>query len=169
MELSTKQILLEALLNDEPFKVIREKIGVGKKYNLAYLCEYEGGKIWRAFQLHKNNQKSNTSSITQNIKPTNITPEKFLIALDERLEKLISNTFSNTPQITYDEIEVIELPKHLPDRLTGENRKAIKQTSIKIVENVWTEFQEYSKDTHYGSIELLSLALLEFLEKYRVR
>ncbi len=62
------------------------------------------------------------------------------------------------------------LPKQLPERLTGENY-VTKQSSVRIVENVWLEFQEFVKEAKgkFNTIELLSLAILEFLEKYRTK
>lgn len=58
------------------------------------------------------------------------------------------------------------LPEILPNRLVGKNY-AVKQTSIKIVDNVWQEFQQFIKNNKdYSGIEYLSLAILEFLEKY---
>ena len=46
----------------------------------------------------------------------------------------------------------------------------IKQTSVKLVENVWIEFGEFTKEIKgYNSIQLMSLALVEFLDRYRVK
>lgn len=74
----------------------------------------------------------------------------------------------NTNQwITKDSVEIVALPKVLPLRLQGENY-IIKQTSIKVVDNVWQEFQLFTKSNKtYSGIEYLSLALIEFLEKHR--
>lgn len=69
--------------------------------------------------------------------------------------------------LTKDSVEIVALPKVLPLRLQGENY-IIKQTSIKVVDNVWQEFQLFAKSNKtYSSIEYLSLALIEFLEKHR--
>lgn len=69
--------------------------------------------------------------------------------------------------LTKDSVEIVALPKVLPLRLQGENY-IIKQTSIKVVDNVWQEFQLFVKSNKtYSSIEYLSLALIEFLEKHR--
>ena len=77
-----------------------------------------------------------------------------------------SNTNSNT--FNEDVYEIIQLPKILPIRLQGENY-VVKQTSVKVVENEWQEFQQFVKaNKTYSSIEYLSLAILEFLEKYRL-
>lgn len=170
--------LLDMLIADESFLAIREKLGLGKKYNLKSLCEYEGGKILRAYQLHINNYKEKENELVE--QKEILTKDDFFkglsLLLNEKQNQgnLIENKGedqnSNTSCNTDDIIEIIALPKQLPERLTGENY-VTKQSSVRIVENVWVEFQEFVKEAKgkFNTIELLSLAILEFLEKYRTK
>lgn len=173
-----KELLLKLLIEDKPFGLIKKELGVNKNYNLKSLCEYLGKKYLRAYELHINNiAKSNeiVSVNNENLTKTDFlkgmnlilskiqNPEKDKILIENTaVEK--SNTNSNT--ISEDIYEIIELPKMLPVRLQGENYQ-VKQTSVKVVDNVWQEFQQFAKTNKtYSTIEYLSLAILEFLEKY---
>ena len=172
--------LLDMLIADESFLAIREKLGLGKKYNLKSLCEYEGRKILRAYQLHINNYKEKENELVE--QKEILTKDDFFkwlsLLLNEQQSQSVGNLIenkgedqnSNTSCNTDDIIEIIALPKQLPERLTGENY-VTKQSSVRIVENVWVEFQEFVKEAKgkFNTIELLSLAILEFLEKYRTK
>lgn len=175
-----KELLLKLLIEDKPFSLIKKELGVNKNYNLKSLCEYLGKKYLRAYELHINNITKSTEIALVN--DENLTKADFLKGMDLILSKiqnpekdkiLIENTVaekSNTNGNTFNEdiYEIIQLPKILPVRLQGENY-VVKQTSVKVVDNVWQEFQQFVKaNKTYSSIEYLSLAILEFLEKYRL-
>lgn len=173
-----KKLLLNMLIEDVPFTQIRKNLGLGLSYNLKTLCEYLGHKYIKAYNLHINNFnkkdraliESNTNSITNE---EILTKEDFLKGMDFLVSKLAEN--KNTPLVEFNSkiknnddevVEIVALPKVLPQRLQGENY-VVKQTSVKVVDNVWQEFQQFIKSRkNYSSIEYLSLAILEFLEKY---
>lgn len=173
-----KKLLLNMLIEDVPFTQIRKNLGLGLSYNLKTLCEYLGHKYIKAYNLHINNFnkkdlaliESNTNSITNE---EILTKEDFLKGMDFLISKLAEN--KNTPLVEFNSkiknnddevVEIVALPKVLPQRLQGENY-VVKQTSVKVVDNVWQEFQQFIKSRkNYSSIEYLSLAILEFLEKY---
>lgn len=168
--------LLEMLLDDENFSTIRKELNVGERYNLKSLCEYEGGKIEKAYKLHRNNYKEKKNKDNSLATTNFLTEEAFLQGmsiLSTQINKInVAN--NNETKIEYkkdvdDTIVLNTLPKVLPNRLQGENY-VIKQTSIKVVENVYNEFINYCKNkkSGYSTIELYSLALLEFIEKYRI-
>lgn len=169
-----KKILLEMLINDVPFSKIKKELNLGVNYNLKSLCEYLGHKYAKAYEIHINNFPKNsiTNRITDN---ETLTKEDFLKGMDFLLSQMKENK-NNTSLLENKDVknnqendifEVIELPKILPQRLQGENYQ-VKQTSVKVVDNVWQEFQQFVKtNKRFSSIEYLSLAILEFLEKYR--
>lgn len=174
-----KKLLLNMLIEDVPFTQIRKNLGLGLSYNLKTLCEYLGQKYIKAYNLHINNFnkkdlaliESNTNNITNE---EILTKEDFLKGMDFLVSKLAEN--KNIPLVEFDSkiknnddeiLEIVALPKVLPQRLQGENY-IVKQTSVKVVDNVWQEFQQFVKShKNYSGIEYLSLAILEFLEKYR--
>lgn len=78
------------------------------------------------------------------------------------LEKAYKLYIKNYNQSDNDKID---FPKILPIELSGVNYK-VKQTSIKVIEGAYTKFNELCEDSYYSKIELISLALLEFVEKY---
>lgn len=170
-----KKILLEMLLEDMPFVKIKERLGLHKNYNLKAHCEYLGHKYKKAFEMHINNFKDNTQLAIQ--KGEVLNKEDFIKGLDLIINQIKFIEQKNNNQLDYknkevdrkeDIVELIELPSTLPLRLQGENYE-VKQTSIKVIANVWEEFQHFVKNNkRYNSIEYISLALLEFLEKYRV-
>lgn len=170
-----KEFLLKALIEDQSFSFIRQKLGVNKNYNLKTLCEYLGGKYLKAYNLHINNHKSTSLALAEDI----LTKSDFVKGMDfivsqlkiENNNKLLENkTQIESKQNKNDDVyEIVQLPKVLPTRLQGENYQ-VKQTSVKVVDNVWQEFQQFVKSNKtYSSIEYLSLAILEFLEKYRTQ
>lgn len=171
-----KELLLKLLIEDKPFSQIKTKLGLNKNYNLKSLCEYLGHKYKKAYELHINNiSKSNELTISNE----NLTKADFAkgmelilsqIKSEQNNDKLLKIESSEYKDIKDKDIyEIIQLPKTLPFRLQGENY-IVKQTSVKIIENVWQEFQSFSKTNKtYTTIEYLSLALLEFLEKYRIK
>lgn len=184
LTISQQNKLLEMLLDDENFSLIRKELNVGERYNLKALCEYYGGKLYKAYKLHRNNyrEENNTTNkpiIIENSLSEVLTKEDFFKSMSILSSQIKSiNTENNLLEESNKKDDKIEnsiineiilntLPKVLPDRLQGENYK-VKQTSIKVVENVYNEFTEYCKGKKgFSLIELHSLALLEFLEKYR--
>ena len=178
-----KKELLIMLIDDVPLGTIKKHLNLNKNYNLKLLCEYLGKKYQKAYNLHIFNyhQKNEiVSIIDKNI----LTKADFLKGLDflmsrmgEYNQKRVENHSSqenqenklNTKLKDEEILEIVELPKTLPRRLQGENY-IVKQTSVKIVKNVWEEFQSFTKiNKTYTTIEMLSLAILEFLEKYSVK
>lgn len=171
-----KELLLKMLIEDQPFNIIKQKLGVNKNYNLKSLCEYLGYKYKKAYELHINNISKNTDLT---LSDETLTKADFIKGMDflasqikfaEKSNERMLEDKSENKEIkkTTDEVyEIVQLPKVLPLRLQGENYQ-VKQTSVKVVENVWQEFQHFVKaNKTYSSIEYLSLAILEFLEKYR--
>ena len=177
--------LLEMLLDDENFSAIRKELNVGERYNLKSLCEYYGGKLYKAYKLHRNNYREeknindNKLTIIENTSSEFLSKEDFfksMSILSSQIKSInIGNNLLEESNQKEDKIEnniineivINTLPKVLPDRLQGENYR-VKQTSVKVVENVYNEFTEYCKGKKgFSTIELHSLALLEFLEKYR--
>lgn len=175
--------LLEMLLDDENFSIIRKELNVGERYNLKSLCEYYGGKLDKAYKLHRNNYREkntdNKLAVIENASSEFLSKEDFfksMSILSSQIKSInIGNNLLEESNQKEDKIEnniineivINTLPKVLPDRLQGENYR-VKQTSVKVVENVYNEFTEYCKGKKgFSTIELHSLALLEFLEKYR--
>lgn len=170
------KILLELLIADRPFTEIRKELGLGAKYDIKSYCEYQGGKLYKAYKLHVNNyKKENEKELVPQNSILNLSQEEFYKALmiisskaSENQQIQIENK-SNTKSITDEDImEIVELPKSLPLELVGENYK-VKQTSIKVIDGVYEQFNEFCKGNHYSKTELISLALLEFIKKYGVK
>lgn len=162
LSLEQQNKLIHMLLEDESFTKIRKALNLGERYNIKNLCEYYGGKLYKAYNLHINNYRKEYKLVEHS--PI-LTKDEFYKTI-----QMLSTQLQQQDLITNNEEIVINvLPKTLPCRLQGENYK-IKQTSIKIIDNVYNEFTQYCKQkkNHYSSIELHSLALLEFLEKYRI-
>lgn len=61
--------------------------------------------------------------------------------------------------------EIMKIPNMLPNELVGENY-VVKTTSVKVIDGIWNNFKKIQKSSTHSSIEILSLALLEFTEKY---
>lgn len=167
-----EKLLLELLLEDKPFTEIRKKIGTGYKYDIKSYCEYVGGKLDKAYKMHINNyKKENDKELSLKSSVASLSQEDFfkaLLTLSKQGEnKSITKSITQKNAEGNEEIvDIIALPKVLPLELSGENYK-IKQTSIKVIEGPYEEFNEFCKGNHYSKVELLSLALLEFIEKYR--
>lgn len=176
LSLEEKELLLKLLIEDQPFSLIKKKLGLNKNYNLKSLCEYLGKKYMKAYELHINNFCKNEVAIPNN---ENLTKEDFFKGMEmvisqikfneENNERLLKLESTNHKEIEKNDdiFEIIQLPKVLPLRLQGTNYQ-VRQTSVKVVDNIWQEFQQFTKTNKtYTSIEYLSLAILEFLEKYR--
>lgn len=177
MKVLTKEqneILLNLLIEDRPFTEIRKALEVGAKYDIKSYCEYQGGKLYRAYKLHSNNYKNEERELIPQNSILNLSQEEFYKALMAISNKSLENqqfkieNKSNTKSITEEIVDIIELPKSLPLELVGENYK-VKQTSIKVIEGVYDKFNDFCKDNHYSKTELISLALLEFINKYGVK
>lgn len=176
-----KKELLIMLIDDVPLGTIKKHLNLNKNYNLKLLCEYLGKKYQKAYNLHIANYPQKNEIVSIEDKNT-LTKADFLKGLDYLMSRMgESNQIrlenhspkeENKPNIKLKDeeiLEIVELPKTLPQRLQGENY-IVKQTSVKIVENVWQEFQNFTKiNKTYSTIEMLSLAILEFLEKYSVK
>lgn len=164
-----RKILMDLLLDDRPFKEIKEKLKVNKNYNLKELCDYNGKKFSKAWKIHKNNiPKSNTKSITI-IEDQTLTKNDFKNGL-EMLAGILKNksdTKSITLNKTNDITDIIAIPDILPDKLEGVHYIPV-AASVKLVKNVKKEFDNFCKNKPHNKIKLHSLALLEFLEKYSV-
>lgn len=177
MKVLTKEqdkVLLELLLEDRPFVEIRKRIEISPTYDIKSYCEYSGGKLDKAYKMHINNHKKiNDKEILVQSSVANLSQEDFykaLLTLSKHSENK-GSTFSITQKEEEEEediVDIIELPKSLPQELTGENYK-VKQTSIKVIEGAYEKFNEFCKGNHYSKVELLSLALLEFIDKYRAK
>lgn len=164
-----RKILMDLLLDDRPFREIKEKLKVNKNYNLKELCDYNGKKFSKAWKIHKNNiPKSNTKSITV-IENENITKKDFKIGFEmlAGIFKNNSNTKSITTNKNNDIMDIIAIPDILPDKLEGINYKPV-AGSVKLVKGIKQEFDDFCKNKPHNKIKLHSLALLEFLEKYSV-
>lgn len=167
------KILINSLIEDRPFSEIRKKLKLSNRYNLKLLCEYNGLKFSKAYEIHKNNlvKNCNTKSITK-IGDEVLTKEDFKNGL-EMMYSLVQNKPNENKQLknNNDEITeiVLDVPEVLPDRLQGKNYKAVSM-SARVVENVAIDFKEFTKNNKtHNAIKLHSLALLEFMNKYNGR
>ena len=169
-----KKNLLNMLLEDKPFSEIKQVLKVNKNYNLKVACEFLGGKYLKAYLFHANNQKNYKKFLPATTQDTtnNEVIYKCFKLLNEQIVNL-KETLLNTNTLeekqlkaNNEEIVYFELPKVLPTRLKGSNYQ-VKHTSVKVILNVWEEFQLFAKaNNEYSTIEHLSLAILEYLEKY---
>lgn len=167
-----KEKLLILLVKDEPFIMIRRELNLNKNYNLKNLCEYEGGKILKAYNLHINNYKAEEKKEIVEINENVITKQDLYSFQMNLMKEIKQNNINNLLIENCDTscntkyIDIISLPKELPEELKKGNYIQ-KQVSVRVAEKVWVDFQNFVKNNKkYNTIELLSLALFEFLTKY---
>lgn len=170
VKLSKEQLntLAVMLAGDMPFAKIKEELNLNKNYNLKNLCDYYGKKYIKLYDSHINILKEKKEIV---VKENNNLKEMMLHGFNSLAEILkknnnVQNLLEQKENKNNDEIIIEKLPDHLP--LEIQNYKVFDKISIRINGEINERFKEFIKENNkFKSAEFYSLAIFEFLEKYK--
>lgn len=158
------------LASDESFASIKRELGLSKNYNIKNLCDYYGKKYIRLYESHINVLKENNSLIV----PRNEDLKELIFKGFNSVADLINRNQNNLIEskdiknntVPGNEYVIEKLPEQLP--LEIQKYKSFDKITIRVQGEINEKFKNFIKENGtFKSAEFYSLALWEFLKKYK--
>lgn len=173
-------VTIDTLFGEDFLNYIKEQQDQGK--TLSDIADING-KTYEAVRskIKREKQKLNKGIVTKN---TNNTPIKTKIEKPIKLNKKDMNSSNNNIDISKIENKldfIINLIENSTEKesivqnvgqalqIAVQRKNTYVKTSMRVEKNIWEKFLEFakSKNGEYTQQDLISLALREFLEKYK--
>ncbi len=164
--------VVEMLIKKATKKEIKKYLGIGDKGLSNFVEDQER---WFKDLYYSRFPKSHTKSMALIEEEKPITKKEFLLAMNRFSDNIkeshtkstaLENNINHTKSMaSYEDIELNELPLHMPKELVED--KEIKKITLKIGKDISEKFNEYCKNhkKQYNKQTILSYIIYEFLRK----